>query len=159
MQCHNYSSVCNNDNSTGNRHDSHCICIFSVVLQIRPTGGYVAIPGGNAVFNCLYFLSGCSDRLVSVQWLVNGTLLDSTNLTNINTVFDGSIACGTGSLTFTNISLEYNMTSVSCRADLNSGRIITSNTNVLLLLQGDILIRIMNANHASILDNNNDCEN
>lgn len=111
---------------------------FNISVKIFPSGQYyVTTPGGAAFFNCLS-LSGCDDRILDIQWLVNGILLENTNLTNVNTTLVFLSNCGVrvGILSFTNIPLEYNVTSISCRAELNSGRNITART-VVLLLQGE----------------------
>lgn len=103
---------------------------FSV--EVRPSEGYVATPGGPATFNCVPDYSDYN-RLI---WFVNDTLLEDTNLTNVTTMFS-TIGYGIGLLKFTNIPLKYNMTNVRCGAEFNSGENITSNNVAILLLQGE----------------------
>ncbi len=88
----------------------------------------VHVPGDRATFIC----SPCP-LLPGVQWLVNGTALESVNLSNVTAVFSDELQ--SGFLTFTHLPLEYNMTRINCRANTTSGMMI-SNDNMLLLIQG-----------------------
>ena len=72
------------------------------------------------------------DPLTEIQWLLNNTLLEDLNLTDVTTAFAGVA----GSLTFSNPS-DYNVTSVTCRAELLSGE--QGSATALLLVQGTIL--------------------
>ena len=64
-----------------------------------------------------------------IQWLLNTTLLEDLNFTDVITAF----ADVAGSLTFLN-PFDYNVTSVTCRAELQSGQ--EESATALLLVQG-----------------------
>ena len=95
-----------------------------------PSGEFVTIPGGSATFICVlsdvrhYFIDS-----VQWQWLVNATLLEELELDNAHVVT-------TRQLRFIMISVEYNHTSIRCRATHESGRVSTSEAASLLLIQG-----------------------
>lgn len=116
------------------------VVLYYVIISgevVQSSGEYyVATPSGIAVFNCFSSLQLISCSEYRLVWLVNGTVLEDTNLTNINATT--LTTCGVGYLRFSNIPLEYNMTNVECRADLNSGRNFTSKVTV-LLLQGEFI--------------------
>ena len=82
-------------------------------------------PNEAASFSCLSPL----DPFTEIQWLLNITLLEDLNLTDITTEFAGVA----GSLTFLNLS-DYNVTSVTYRAELQSGQ--GGSATALLLVQG-----------------------
>ena len=70
-----------------------------------------------------------SDVVTSAQWFLNNTLLEDSDIDNVQTL------AGTIQLRFTPVSLDYNMTRIRCRGTLTSGRITTSG-EVLLCIQG-----------------------
>ena len=72
------------------------------------------------------------DPITEIQWLLNTTLLEDLNLTDVTAGFSGVA----GSLTFSNPS-DYNVTSVTCRAELQSGE--QGSATALLLVQGIIM--------------------
>ena len=93
-------------------------------------GDVVSIPGGSATFFCSS--SPLSSEVVtSAQWLLNDTLLEDSDIDNVQTM------SGTIQLRFFLISLEYNSTRIRCRGTLTSGNIITSD-EYMLLIQGII---------------------
>ena len=71
-------------------------------------------------------------RIVSLQWLVNGSLVENVNLTNVRTEF-GNIS---GVLRFYDIPVEYNMSSIGCMiiAEGNSEPLLSHQSS--LILQG-----------------------
>ena len=69
------------------------------------------------------------DPLTEIQWLLNNTLLEDLTLTDVTTRF----ADVAGSIEFSNPS-DYNVTSVTCRAELQSGE--QGSATALLLVQG-----------------------
>ena len=69
------------------------------------------------------------DPITEIQWLLNTTLLEDLNLTDVTAAF----ASGAGSLTFSNPS-GYNSTNVTCGAQLQSGE--NGSFTTLLLVQG-----------------------
>ena len=75
------------------------------------------------------------DPLTEIQWLLNTTLLQDLNLTDVTTAFTGIV--NAGSLVFSNPS-DYNVTSVTCRAELQSGE--QESATALLLVQGNSCI-------------------
>ena len=105
-------------------------CTFEKILVIvgadNLVGTYVSTPGGDAIFSCL------SSSAVGVEWLVNGTLLETTvtSVFNVTTEFLERIG---GELTFTHLPVEYNMTRITCKVNESSS---VTNSTSLLLLQG-----------------------
>ena len=100
---------------------------LSSVLVLVPNDHYVTTPGGSARFTC----SGTG--LTGIQWLVNGTLLENLNLTNVTAAFRQSVVGGIGVLTFENVLFEYNETTIRC-SDSSSR---TSQVQSKLLIQGN----------------------
>ena len=88
----------------------------------------MAIPGGSVTFFCSSSPTS-SEVVTSAQWFLNDTLLDNSDIDNVQTM------SGTIQLRFFLISLEYNSTRIRCRGTLTSGNIITSD-EVVLLIQG-----------------------
>ena len=87
--------------------------------------------GGDPIYNCGSSLG----TITSVQWLINGTLFEDLNLTNVETEFSDLSRQGT--LVFSDISLEpHNNTIIQCRATFNNGETVYSN-NSTLLVQGE----------------------
>ncbi len=109
-----------------------CACLTSAV--VLPPGEFVSFPGGNVDFTCLTSPAS-GDMIVSVQWIVNGSLLDTLVLRGVSTEFS-PISNGIGLLEFTNLPLEYNTTSIRCIVSFETGLTISSNEATLLLLQG-----------------------
>ena len=84
----------------------------------------MSVPGGRAQFQC---------SATGVQWLVNGTALQDLDTTNIMESFSDIVMAGF--LTFVDLPLEYNMTSVAC-IYTSSTAMMTSNTEY-LFIQGE----------------------
>ena len=100
--------------------------IFVGATQLTLTGSTVSYVGATATFTC----SG-GGNTVSLQWLVNGTLLNSSSM---DIVSEFSQITHVGHLLFRDV-LKYNGTTIQCRADSSSGSITYSN-NIILLIQG-----------------------
>ncbi len=81
-------------------------------------------PGEGTVFTCR--------ATQQIQWLVNGTRLEDLNQRD---GIEDNVTFGIGTLTFRDIPLEYNDTTIQCVVTLTSGEIIRSN-NATLLVQG-----------------------
>ena len=97
-------------------------------MFVDPSGEFVTIPGGSATFTCVP--SGANYDLVErVQWLVNATPFEALEQINAYVVTSRQ-------LMFTMISVEYNRTSIRCRATHESGHVSTSEAASLLLIQG-----------------------
>ena len=96
---------------------------------------YVSRPGGRAFFTCQ--TSGVS--VVDVQWLVNGTELDSLNLTNVRATLETAGTRKRWRLLFTQIPVEYNTTTVNCIA-MTMNENLTATQNSTLLIQGKVVI-------------------
>ena len=80
-------------------------------------------------FTCLSPISLNEGGIVSIQWLVNGMLLEDLNLNNVNSTLVG----GFGTLMFSNIQLDQNSTFVLCSIHFVSGRVENSSDSRLLL--------------------------
>ena len=91
-------------------------------------GDVVSVLGGSATFFCST-TSLSSDVVTSAQWLLNDTLLEDSDIDNVQT------SAGTIQLRFFHVSLDYNTTRIRCRGTLISGDITTSD-EVMLLIQG-----------------------
>ncbi len=104
------------------------IVILAINYTTAQVDQVVHVPGDRATFPC----SQSHDLLPGVQWLVNGSALESLNLSNVTELF--SDALHSGVLVFTALSLEYNVTSINCRATTTLGMMIS--TDALLLMQG-----------------------
>ena len=83
--------------------------------------------GARAIFICSY-----GEDIVSVQWLLNGTLDDGLNM---NVVSDFSQISRVGNLLIHDVPMEYNGTTIQCRANSSSGSITYSNI-ITMLVQG-----------------------
>ena len=80
--------------------------------------------GARATFACL------GEDIVSVQWLLNGTLDDGLNM---NVVSEFSQIRHVGDLLIRDVLMEYNGTTIQCRANSSSGSITYSNSITLYL--------------------------
>jgi len=106
---------------------------FPVPDRLIPIKGTAAVllPGTHS----LYYCRSRFGNVASVQWLINGTLFEDLNLTNVGTEFVDVFH--RGSLFFVNLSVNpYNNTIIQCRATYNNGEIVYSN-NSTLLVQGE----------------------
>lgn len=90
-----------------------------------PTGILGATLGGHILVSC----SGANDVLMTVQWLINGTIRDLDTLPGIDHVH-------VVSLQFSNIPAEYNGTVIGCIGDG-----VRTQENTTLLIQG---MRLLN---------------
>ena len=110
---------------------SYTLSKFFVVSSVTPLE-YISTPGGRAFFTCL-IAPGVS--VVDVQWLVNGTELDSLNLANVTSIFETAGTRKRGSLLFAQIPVEYNTTTVKCIV-MTMNENLTAAQNSTLLIQG-----------------------
>ena len=112
---------------------SFCIIglCLSGVSKIIFTGPAVSYVGADPVFTCQ-----TGDDIMSVQWLLNGTLDDGLNM---NVVFDFSQTSHVGSLLIRDVPMEYNGTTIQCRANSSSGSITYSNITT-MIIQGWLII-------------------
>ena len=95
-----------------------------------PAGPVVTTPGTvNLSFTCILVSATPDLELQDVSWLINGSTLESDNITT-------RFADGIGYLTFPTLSLEYDNIAIQCQAT-QSGIIISK--EVVLLLQGNKL--------------------
>ena len=109
---------------------AHC---FQPAVDVHPSTTSVTIPGGNLVFICTV---GENEAIVNIQWLMNdsATLLNESLMSG--KVMVDFLSMNIGILSFTNITLEFNFTRITCNASLQSGKIATSD-HVIILLQGE----------------------
>ena len=85
----------------------------------------VTILGGSATFRCTASVTS-NDFIESIQWLLNGTLVEDLDLENVE-------VSGLGNLRFFMIPGDYNHTSIKCKTNLTSGRAATSRAGILLI--------------------------
>ena len=88
-------------------------------------------PNEAVVYSCLSPV----DLITEIQWLLNKTLLEDLNHTDVTAAFAGIV--NAGSLVFSNPS-DYNSTNVTFRAVLQSGE--QGSATALLLVQGTTII-------------------
>ena len=92
----------------------------------------ISTPGGNAILNCISLSRGAA----GVEWLVNGRPLENLSINNVTTVTIEFIDGIGGTLTLTNLSVEYNMTRITCMTISTDMSTPVVNCTSLLLLQG-----------------------
>ena len=80
-----------------------------------------------------YLCTTSAETIIGIQWLLNNTLLEDLNVTDVRAVFSGNLG-GSGRLIFSRIPLKYNSTNITCRAELITSRQIE--VTVSLLVQG-----------------------
>ncbi len=97
-----------------------------------PPDELVSLVGGNAEFTCL---SSSIRMVIAIQWLINGSFIE--DLSTINAMADfNEIANGIGTLSFSNLILDFNMTTIRCRAEFGPNDFMTSSKVTILLVQG-----------------------
>ena len=94
-----------------------------------------SVLGGTAEFTCMR--TTASIEIESVEWLLNGTLLDNFNFSESDVTqrfirFNGGI----GRLVFNNLPLMPQITEIVCRATLRNGATVLSTATNLIVLQG-----------------------
>ena len=89
----------------------------------------VAISGNNIAFVC----TDQSHTALSVQWLVNGTLLENSRLEIVLQEFNSRSK--TADLSF-NLPLEHNVTTIQCIVNFASENV--SSETITVLLQGQL---------------------
>ena len=96
----------------------------------------------STTLTCLSPIGLNEGGIASIQWLLNGVLLEDLNLNNVNPTFV-SDAGGFGTLIFSRVRLDQNSTSVLCTVHFMSGRVENSSDSALLLVQGWLVIALM----------------
>ena len=96
-------------------------------VQIRDE--IIVFEGGTNTFSCT------SDFRTTVEWLVNGTLLEEPYPLGLTTETFGA----GGSLNFNNVPLDYNGITVRCIANTN-GNVRLTNIGTLLVQGKDTLL-------------------
>ena len=100
---------------------------LSKEVSVHPPDQLIADQGGKARFNCLQSAIN-QMRLVAIQWFMNGTLVENT--TNVKTFF----RAGSGAaLIFSNLTLDFNMTSIHCRAKFQHEMVNSTNMPILFV--------------------------
>ena len=102
---------------------------MNVGVIIFPSKTIVGVPGDNIVFLC----TDPSRTALSVQWLVNGTLLENSRLENVFQQYN-SIS-KTADLSF-DLPLEHNVTIIQCIYNFASENV--SSETITVLLQGQL---------------------
>ena len=112
------------------------IIILLDAVSIDPLRLVAAVDHNGSIDITCQSLTGQSEGgIVSIQWLLNGMLLEDINLNNvISTLVDG--VGGFGTLHFSRVRLDQNSTFVSCSVIFMSGRVENSSDSALLLVQG-----------------------
>ena len=109
-----------------------------MIVFVIPRDFFISTPGGSAEFRCIVE----QPTILGIQWIVNGSLLENLRLTGVTTEI--SMRFGIGVLIFENLPMEYNETTIRCRARFftSSGGQDTSTSPgaTLLLLQGHTVI-------------------
>ncbi len=102
-------------------------------MFVTPPDVVVSYPGGPARFRCI---SISRQVIANVQWLLNGSSLDSLTLRNVShslaqDEFTNQIT--TATLNFADIPVEYNNTIIQCSVEYTTGSFEASEEAVLLL--------------------------
>ena len=108
----------------------------TILVDLIPSDEFVSVLGGAATFRCFTTIPGTT--IVSVEWLVNGTLLTNlvSSFRNVSVTFN-TVGGGVGILQFADLPLEYNNTQISCNATFSTGQFRSSTTtSILRILQG-----------------------
>ena len=102
-------------------------------VSIGPAAVVVSYPGGPTIFEC----TSLSITAIGIDFIVNGSLLDSLALKNIRLeILRNSMGVTRAAiLRFEDLPIEYNNTNIQCRANFSMGSPATS-TVAVLLLQG-----------------------
>ena len=83
--------------------------INSIAVVLTPSDEFVSVPGGTAVFLCTTSLTA---RIEMVEWMINGISLEDLSINNNIMPTLNPIGAGVGILMFTDLQLDFNMTSV-----------------------------------------------
>ena len=108
-------------------HSTQCEFFFVFIVNIFPDN-LVTTPSNNVSFLC----TALPQTITGVQWLVNDTLFEDIDNTDITAGFQTELG-GIGTLNITNTPLAYNETRITCIAELASGQ---EEATVSLLIQG-----------------------
>ena len=87
----------------------------------------MSIPNSNVSFLC----ASITETITGIQWLLNDTLVEDLNLTDVRSVFRETQ--GIGKLFLSRVPLQFNSTNISCRAELTPGQVEVTAS---LLVQG-----------------------
>ena len=114
----------------------------SIITPVIAPSEVVSTRNGNATFTCFPIFD--VTNVDGIQWLVNGVLLDELELTNVEAYFTILASTRVGTLTFSSISPDQNMTSIRCRAMLHSGGLsaLIYSDNSTLVLQGKVVCAV-----------------
>ena len=107
---------------------SSYVNIMNVGVNLFPSKT-VGVPGDNFAFFC----SDPSRTALSVQWLVNGTLLENGTLVNVFQEYNDRSK--TADLFF-DLPLEHNVTTIQCIRNFASENV--SSKTITVLLQGQL---------------------
>ena len=101
---------------------------FSMAVDLFPPE-WIVVPGANGFFTCSSHFGDVSD----IEWIINGSVIDSHESVPFQEGFDPDDEIGT--LRFTNISLLYNATMVQCGVynSMSSSDLTLSNCAELLI--------------------------
>lgn len=127
--------------SNGSRY-ANKYSIVAYIHDLVMNSAFVIPPGTSVVYPGDSFGYTCSPNdgirvIGSIQWFLNGSLLDNQSLKNVTdglATFDGTIV--SGRLEFVNLPLKYRMTQICCRIQYIMGSSEYSET-VLLAVQGN----------------------
>lgn len=93
--------------------------------------------GGVATFTC-FFVPSSQNIISDMRWIIDGLLLESDSLENVTPQF----ADGLGTLTFRDVSVSRNKSTIQCRAEVlgqdSEATFITSNNATLFVHEGEL---------------------
>ena len=102
-------------------------------MQIVPAEIVAYTPGGSAVFLCVTSRAINTGTIRGVQWFIDGVQVN--NLQYDTEEFFPSE--NLGRLQFTNVTLDLDMSVISCAAEFESGSTENSSTQSVLRVQGE----------------------
>ena len=107
---------------------------FFIIVLISPLE-ITAYSGGSATYLCITSSSINTETVRGVQWFIGGVQVNNLQYGTKEEFFPNN--GNSGQLLFTNITLDLDMSRISCAAEFESGSNESSNTQSLLRVQGE----------------------
>lgn len=109
---------------------SLCLLSHTIVQVLPPDPIRSEQAGADAIFNCV--LTG--RRAFGIHWVINGTLFQNHTIEGVTEYLVELANHLMGILVFSNLPIQYSMTTIQCKARIFSGATFLSVNNVTLLV-------------------------